>query len=158
MRPFLLTIEVETLAKKLETKLCFALVEIHNWRAGLSFSLYYRIVSTMQFFRNNATVPLFLTRVKTSRSVLPTAIFPCQNYEIWRCLEVVGINIFGLAYLSNLAYFSTTGSLTYAKCWTLAKMVILAIFVEVSAVSFGKNLAIFRLLVVFTRTLVSEDV
>jgi len=51
-------------------------------------------------------------------TVLPTGIFLCQIFTIWHFFEVVGINIFGLAYLSNLAYFSTikffdTG---YAKC------------------------------------------
>ena len=34
-------------------------------------------------------------------SVLPTGIFLCQIFEIWHFLEVVGINIFGLAYFST---------------------------------------------------------
>jgi len=43
--------------------------------------------------------------------VLPTGIFLRQIFEIGHFLEVFGINIFGLAYLSNLAYFSTTNFL-----------------------------------------------
>jgi len=54
-------------------------------------------------------MPVFLLEAAES-AVLPTGIFLCQIFEVWRFLEVVGINIFGLAYLSNLAYFSTTRS------------------------------------------------
>jgi len=41
------------------------------------------------------------------------------NFEIRHFLEVVGINIFGLANVSNLAYFGISFNnqvLTYAKC------------------------------------------
>jgi len=33
-------------------------------------------------------------------------------------VDVVSINIFGLVYLENLAYFGTTNFFTYATCWT----------------------------------------
>jgi len=45
--------------------------------------------------------------------VLPTGIFLWQMFEIWHSLEVVGINIFGLAYLLNLAHFPATNFLTF---------------------------------------------
>ena len=66
--------------------------------------------------RKKPVEPNYSSKVVT---VLPTGIFLCQIFTIWHFFEVVGINIFGLAYLSNLAYFSTikffdTG---YAKCW-----------------------------------------
>jgi len=41
-------------------------------------------------------------------AVVPTGIFLCQIFEIWHFLELVGINIFSLAYLLNLAYFWAT--------------------------------------------------
>jgi len=62
----------------------------------------------MLLFRNSSTVSFFLCRVRTaqpSRTVLPTGIFLCQIKKIWHLLEVVDINIFGLAYLLNLPYF-----------------------------------------------------
>jgi len=56
------------------------LVKLHDLRAGLSLSLSYQMVLTMQFFRNNANVPLFLTRVRTSHS---------QPYKDWVITHVV---------------------------------------------------------------------
>jgi len=52
MRCFLVTIELETGKKYLKLNYVFHFVERH----GLSPSLYYRIVSTMQFFRNNNAI------------------------------------------------------------------------------------------------------
>jgi len=52
--------------------------------------------------------------------------------------------------------FSSNQFFDISKCWTLMKMTKLAIFIKVLAISFGKNLATLPLLVVFTRTLVSE--
>jgi len=52
------------------------------------------------------------TKEQKARLQYLAGILLCQIFEIWHILEVVGINIFGLAYLSNLAYFSTTNLFT----------------------------------------------
>jgi len=48
------------------------------------------------------------TKEQKARLQYLAGIFLCQIFENWHFFEMVGINIFGLAYLPNLAYFSTT--------------------------------------------------
>jgi len=69
--------------------------------------------------------------------VLPTG----KIFEIWHVLKVVGINNFGLAYFSNLAYFGILFNNQFFDICQMLHPKRMAICIKVVAVSFVKSLA-----------------
>jgi len=82
------------------------------------------------------------------QSVLPTGIFLCQVSEIWHFLEVVAINIFGLAYFD--IFFNDPYFLRW-KMLNLNKNDQNGYFYQVLVASFGKNLATLIPMLLFVR-------
>jgi len=82
MLSFLVPIEIETEIKNiLELKNALHFVDLQNVRAGAGHlsSLYYRIESTMSFFRNTA-VPLLISRTRSAHALLRSGNYKCGHF------------------------------------------------------------------------------